>query len=78
MRCRMACAAPTASSTVSPFMRNAAKSAPTCAGLAKPSMICPTTAAMSAADSPWPATTIPSASRIGSPLPAVMLAPSWR
>ena len=47
IRARIARAAPTSSSTVSPFMRSAASSAPICAGVASPSMISPTTAAIS-------------------------------
>ena len=47
MRARMARAAPTTSSTVSPFMRKAASNAPICACVAWPSMICPTTSAIS-------------------------------
>ena len=65
MRGRIARAAPTISSTVSPFMRSAASKAPICAGVASPSMIWPTTAAIVvgrqplALDRAWP-----SASRI--------------
>ena len=43
IRARIARAAPTTSSTVSPFMRSAVSSAPICAGVALPSMISPMT-----------------------------------
>ena len=66
MRARMARAAPTTSSTVSPFMRRAISSAPICAGVVCPSMIWPTTAAISSAVRSCPPTTRASASRIPS------------
>jgi hypothetical protein len=48
-RARIAVAAPTTSSTVSPFMRSATRNAPICAGVASPSMMQPTAAAISSA-----------------------------
>ena len=66
MRARIARAAPTTSSTVSPFMRSAASSAPICAGVAWPSMIWPTTAAISSDVRSLRSTTRASASRIPS------------
>ena len=49
MRARIARAAPTISSTVSPFIRSATRRPPICAGVAWPSMISPTTSAISSA-----------------------------
>ena len=61
---RIARAMPAISSTVSPFSRMAAASAPICAGVASPDMIAPIARAASSADSEPPETTVSIASRI--------------
>ena len=76
MRWRMAKAAPTTSSTVSPFMRKAVSKLPAWAWVASPSMMQPTTAAISAADRLRPATTWARASRM--PIPGVAAGPVMR
>ncbi len=67
MRVRMARAAPTISSTVSPFMRSATKRPPICAGVATPSMIKPTTSVISSAVRCLPSDTLDSACFMSNP-----------
>ncbi len=64
MRARIARAAPTISSTVSPFMRSATSRPPIWAGVACPSMISPTTSAICSAVRLCRSMTRASASRI--------------